>query len=140
QGKSPFRHLVYPLPEPGLAGLGVHATLDLAGQLRFGPDVEYLDPQAASSPERYHVSEHLRRPFAAAIRRYWPALDENQLQAAYAGIRPKLSAPGNTAADFVFQRSGPATSPAWHLLGIESPGLTSALAIAEHVEQLLETR
>ncbi len=137
QGKSPFRHLVYPLPEPGLAGLGIHATLDLAGQLRFGPDVEYLDQHTAFGPSRYAVSADLRDQFAGAIRRYWPGLDETNLHTAYAGIRPKLSAPGCPAVDFMITRSAISTPPLWHLLGIESPGLTSALAIAELIEKKL---
>ncbi|UYP30814.1 NAD(P)/FAD-dependent oxidoreductase [Pseudomonas sp. Z8(2022)] len=127
-GTSPFAHLIYPMPEANTAGLGVHATLDLGGQLRFGPDVEYVETID------YDVDECLRAPFAAAIARYFPALDAMRLQPAYCGVRPKLTGPGEPAADFVIQ------TPAEHgldglvnLFGIESPGLTASLAIAERV-------
>lgn len=132
RGRSPFRHLVYPLPEANTAGLGVHATLDLAGQLRFGPDVHYLDHLD------YRVDEQLREPFATAVRRYFPSLDPSRLQPGYSGVRPKLSGPGEPPADFVIQ------TPAGHglpglvnLFGIESPGLTASLAIAEKVAAAL---
>lgn len=127
-GRSPFSHLIYPMPEANTAGLGVHATLDLGGQLRFGPDVRYLDAID------YQVDEHLRAPFAQAIRRYFPGLDAERLQAGYAGIRPKLSAAGEPAADFVIQTATDhGQSGLINLFGIESPGLTASLAIAERV-------
>ena len=125
-GAKPFRHLVYPMPNE--AGLGIHATLDLDGATRFGPNVEWvrdLDYQV----DARHVTE-----FYDSIRSYWPDLRDGALQPAYAGIRPKLVGPGSKAADFIVE------GPAQHgceglvnLLGIESPGLTSCLAIAEHV-------
>lgn len=124
---APFRHLVYPVPEPG--GLGIHLTLDLAGQARFGPDVEWVDHiDYAVDPER-------GRRFYAAIRRYWPDLPDGALVPAYSGIRPKTAAAGQC--DFVIQ--GPEDTG--HrgyiaLYGIESPGLTASLAIAERVTRL----
>jgi L-2-hydroxyglutarate oxidase LhgO len=130
QGRSPFRHLVYPVPSAG--GLGIHVTLDLAGQARFGPDVEWVDEID------YTVDDARRAAFAEAIRRYYPALDERRLQPGYAGIRPKLGGPGQPAADFGIQ--GRATH-GWeglvNLFGIESPGLTASLAIADEVATLL---
>lgn len=129
-GRTPFRHLVYPLPEPG--GLGVHLTLDLAGQARFGPDVQWLeDLDYCIEPERANG-------FYAAIRRYWPGLPDDSLQPAYTGIRPKISGPAEAAADFCID--GPAQhgiAGLVNLFGIESPGLTACLAIAEHVCGLL---
>lgn len=122
---APFRHLVYPLPEAG--GLGIHATVDLAGRVRFGPDVEWVDG------EDYTPSADVDR-FEAAVRRYWPDLPDGCLSPAYAGIRPKLVGPGEPAADF--RILGPAehgTPGLTALLGIESPGLTAALALAELV-------
>ncbi|MDE2261704.1 MAG: FAD-dependent oxidoreductase, partial [Gammaproteobacteria bacterium] len=126
QGRAPFRHLVYPVPEPG--GLGVHLTLDLAGQARFGPDVEWTEKLD------YTVDPARAERFYDVIRRYWPALPDGSLHPGYAGIRPKLSGQGETAADFLIQ--GPETHGVHGLInlyGIESPGLTAALAIAEQV-------
>lgn len=132
-GRSPFSHLVYPMPEANAAGLGVHATLDLGGLLRFGPDVRYLDTLD------YQVDEALRERFAAAIARYWPEVDAARLQPAYAGVRPKLSGPGEPARDFVIQDQSEHGVPGLiALLGIESPGLTSSLALAELVAQRLD--
>ncbi len=128
-GRSPFAHLVYPVPEPG--GLGVHVTLDLAGRARFGPDVQWIDAvDYAVDPAR---AEH----FYPAIRRYWPALPDGALQPAYAGIRPKLSGPGVPPADFRIEGPAAHGKPIVNLFGIESPGLTASLAIAEHVAQLV---
>lgn len=133
-GKSPFSHLIYPLPEENLAGLGVHATLDLGGQVRFGPDTQYLP---AGSEEDYRVDAQLAARFATAIRPYFPGLEEKRLQPAYAGIRPKLHLAHETTTDFVI-RSCPVSQRAVHLFGIESPGLTASLAIAEYVTELLQ--
>ena len=133
-GRSPFSRLVYPAPEA--AGLGVHLTLDLGGQARFGPDVEWLDD--IGGPDDYRVDPARGDSFYAAIRRYWPALPDGALQPAYAGIRPKIQAPDEAARDFMI--SGPADHGApglVNLFGIESPGLTSSLAIAEHVAALI---
>lgn len=138
-GRSPFRHLVYPLPEPQLAGLGVHATLDMGGQVRFGPDVQYLeglgdDPEwTPSGADLYQVDPQRARAFANAIQRWYPQLKAEQLQPAYAGIRPKLAGPGHDVADFCLQAGHPCRPPALHLFGIESPGLTASLAIADEV-------
>ena len=125
-GRAPFRRLVYPMPE--LAGIGIHVTLDMGGQVRFGPDVEWIEAID------YDVDPKRAEPFYAAIRRYWPGLADGALIPAYAGIRPKLQAPGGPAADFMIQ--GPAAHgiPGLvNLYGIESPGLTSSLAIADEV-------
>lgn len=127
-GRSPFKHLIYPMPEANSAGLGIHATLDLGGQLRFGPDTRYLDALD------YHVDEDLRQTFAHAIQRYFPTLQPSRLQPAYSGVRPKLSGAGEPAADFVIQTQREHGLPGLiNLFGIESPGLTASLAIAERV-------
>jgi L-2-hydroxyglutarate oxidase LhgO len=125
-GPSPFRHLVYPLAGGG--GLGVHVTMDLAGRARFGPDIAWIE-QLDDSFDDFREAD-----FYAAIRRYWPALPDGALSSGYTGIRPKLSPAGAPARDFVIQ--GPETHgvPALvNLYGIESPGLTSCLAIADEV-------
>ena len=130
-GKAPFGRLIYPVPEPG--GLGVHLTLDLGGQARFGPDVEWLD-DAETEPD-YAVDPQRAERFYAEIRHYWPQLPDGALQPAYSGVRPKISGPGTAAADFLFERHGSARYLG--LYGIESPGLTACLAIAGHVAGLL---
>lgn len=131
-GRSPFRHLVYPMPEARTAGLGIHATLDLGGQLRFGPDVNYVDNLD------YRVDESLRPAFAQAISRYFPGIDPRRLAAGYAGIRPKLGGPGEPAADFIIQTPAEHGLPGLvNLFGIESPGLTASLALAERVARAL---
>ena len=120
------------MPEANTAGLGIHATLDLGGQLRFGPDVRYLDDID------YQVDPALADDFAGAIRRYFPALDATRLSAGYSGIRPKLSGPGEPAADFLIQTAALHGLPGLvNLFGIESPGLTASLAIAERVAAAL---
>jgi L-2-hydroxyglutarate oxidase LhgO len=122
-GKSPFSRLVYPVPEPG--GLGVHVTLDLAGQARFGPDVEWVEGID------YAVDPKRAERFYAAIRRYWPGLPDGALAPGYAGIRPKTAGPGAPAPDFALQGPRAHGVPGLvHLFGIESPGLTSSLALA----------
>ncbi len=128
-GRAPFSHLIYPVPEA--AGLGVHLTLDLAGQARFGPDVEWIEPASADAID-YRVDTQRIAGFEAAIRRYWPGLPEDALQPAYSGVRPKLDRPGE--ADFVLH--GPAEHGVRglvNLYGIESPGLTASLALADEV-------
>ncbi|KHK89118.1 NAD(P)/FAD-dependent oxidoreductase [Novosphingobium malaysiense] len=125
-GKVPFSRLIYPVPEAG--GLGTHLTLDLAGQARFGPDVEWIDTVD------YTVDPGRHAKFAVAAKRIWPQLDPDRLQPGYAGVRPKVSGPGEPAADFII--SGPADHGCEglvNLFGIESPGLTASLAIAERV-------
>jgi len=129
-GRPPFSRLVYPVPEPG--GLGVHVTLDLAGQARFGPDVQWVDRVD------YEVDPGRAGRFYAAIRRYWPSLPDGALAPGYAGIRPKISGPGDPAADFAIQ--GPAehgVAGLVNLFGIESPGLTASLALADDVGAIL---
>jgi len=129
-GKSPFSRLVYPVPEPG--GLGVHVTLDLAGQARFGPDVEWVD--RIGLKEDYAVDPRRAERFYAAIRRYWPGLRDGALAPGYAGIRPKTAGRGEPAPDFEVQGpAGHGVPGLVHLFGIESPGLTSSLALAERV-------
>ena len=133
QGRAPFRRLVYPVPEPG--GLGVHLTLDLGGQARFGPDVEWV------TAEDYDVDPRRADGFYAAIRRYWPGLPDGALTAGYAGIRPKITGPGEPAADF--RIDGPASHGRGglvQLFGIESPGLTASLAIGDYVGGLVNGR
>jgi L-2-hydroxyglutarate oxidase LhgO len=131
-GKAPASRLIYPVPEPG--GLGTHLTLDLGGQARFGPDVEWIDAP------NYDVDPARSQKFYAAIRKYWPGLKDDALQPAYAGIRPKTVGPdGGGGGDFIIQ--GPEITG--HrgyvaLYGIESPGLTSSMAIAEEVWQLIQ--
>jgi len=130
-GRSPFRHLIYPVPEQG--GLGVHLTLDLAGQARFGPDVEWIAPSTPDAID-YRVDPARAAAFYAAIRRYWPALPDAALDAAYSGVRPKLQGPGRPASDFVLQGPAEHGVPGLvNLFGIESPGLTASLAIADDV-------
>jgi L-2-hydroxyglutarate oxidase LhgO len=115
----------------------VHVTLDLGGQMRFGPDVQWV-PQTALGDEDYAVDAERAAPFAAAIRRYWPDLPDGALQPAYAGIRPKIAGPGEPAADFMIQGPAEHGVPGLvNLLGIESPGLTACLAIGEQVAHLL---
>jgi L-2-hydroxyglutarate oxidase LhgO len=129
-GVRPFSRLVYPMPNE--AGLGTHATLDLDGTTRFGPDVEWVE-----QPE-YGVSAARAPSFYAAIREYWPSIPAGCLQPAYAGVRPKLVGPGAPAADFEIEAMAAHGLPGLiNLLGIESPGLTSSLAIAEEVAALL---
>ena len=129
--KAPFTHLIYPLPEPG--GLGVHLTLDLAGQAKFGPDVQWV-----SDASDYQVDPARGPAFEAQVRKFWPGLPPGALQPAYAGIRPKISGPGQDAVDFCVQ--GPqvhGVAGLVNLFGIESPGLTSALALGEAVLEAL---
>ncbi len=130
-GRSPFARLIYPVPEA--AGLGVHITVDLAGQARLGPDTEWIDGID------YDVEPSRADVFYAAVRNYWPGLPDGALQPGYAGIRPKLGPAGTPAADFVVQ--GPAShgvAGLVNLFGIESPGLTSSLALADEVVAALD--
>jgi L-2-hydroxyglutarate oxidase LhgO len=126
-GRPVFSRLIYPAPRID-GGLGIHVTLDLAGRMRFGPDVEWIDT------EDYDVNASRAASFYGAIRRYWPAVRDGALQPDYAGIRPKLTGPGEPAADFMIE--GPAQhglAGLTHLFGIESPGLTASLSLAEAV-------
>jgi L-2-hydroxyglutarate oxidase LhgO len=130
QGRCPFSQLIYPLPEAG--GLGTHLTLDLGGQARFGPDVEWIDGVD------YTVDAGRAERFYRSIRRWWPALADGALAPTYSGVRPKIVPPGTPDGDFIVQ------GPAQHgvpglvnLYGIESPGLTASLALADQVAALL---
>ena len=128
-GRSPFSRLIYPVPVPG--GLGTHLTLDLAGQARFGPDVEWIETID------YRVDPRRGDSFYAAIRRYWPALPDDALQPAYSGVRPKIVPPGAPGQDFWIEGPRDHGVPGLvNLFGIESPGLTASLAIADHVKEL----
>ena len=124
--RAPFQRLIYPLPEAD--GLGIHLSLDLAGRARFGPDVQWIEGC------EYAVDAARAAAFYAAIRRYWPELGDGALQPAYAGVRPKISGPGEPAADFRIDDARLHGVPAViNLFGIESPGLTASLAIASEV-------
>jgi len=140
--KTPFSHLVYPIPEPG--GLGIHLTLDMSGAAKFGPDVEWLEEsvsdKSASCVEAfdYAVDPEKSADFVRAISEYWPNIDETKLAAAYAGVRPKISMQHEPAGDFIIQNSNAhGVTGLVNLFGIESPGLTASLAIAEQVTGLL---
>ncbi|MCR9278255.1 MAG: NAD(P)/FAD-dependent oxidoreductase [Pseudomonadaceae bacterium] len=129
-GRARFNHLIYPTPVPG--GLGIHATLDMGGQVRFGPDVRWLE-----SPN-YDFDDSRRVEFAEAIERYYPGLDRSRLAPAYTGVRPKISGPGEPSADFrVLSASEHGLAGFVSLHGIESPGLTSSLALAERIVSLV---
>ena len=131
-GKPPFSRLIYPIAGEG--GLGVHVTLDLAGRVRFGPDVSWLDTVD------YSFDESRVTAFYSAIRRYYPDLPDGALRPGYTGIRPKLTGQGAPAADFAIQGPRQLGAPGLvNLYGIESPGLTASLAIAEYVHNLLKT-
>ena len=135
-GKSPFSHLIYPIPEPG--GLGVHLTLDMGGQAKFGPDVEWLEIEEEGQIN-YTVDAKRGEGFYAAVRQYWPGLKDGSLQADYSGVRAKIVAPNALAGDFYFD--GPQQHQLhglFNLYGFESPGLTSCLAIAQYLEGLVK--
>lgn len=130
-GRSPFSRLIYPVPEA--AGLGVHLTLDLGGQAKFGPDVEWVD-----GPDQLVVDPRRGDAFYAAVRSYWPALPDGALAPGYAGMRPKINAPDAPAADFLLQGPQEHGVPGLvNLFGIESPGLTSCLALGEAVTAIV---
>ncbi|WP_353646358.1 NAD(P)/FAD-dependent oxidoreductase [Mesorhizobium sp. WSM2239] len=131
-GRCPFSRLVYPVPVAG--GLGIHLTIDLGGQARFGPDVEWINSID------YYLDETRLPRFAEAVRRYWPGLEEARLLPGYTGIRPKIVPPGAPGQDFAVEDSEVhGIAGLINLFGIESPGLTASLALADHVRQLVET-
>ena len=130
QGKSPFNHLVYPLPSDD--GLGIHATNDLSGAVRFGPDVTWVDSID------YDFDESRKSEFVEAIKSYFPGLDENRLAPAYTGIRPKLAGRGAQFTDFNIQFAADhGVRGLVNLFGMESPGLTACLAVGEYVKEIL---
>jgi L-2-hydroxyglutarate oxidase LhgO len=136
RGPAPFKHLIYPIPEMG--GLGVHLTIDLGGQAKFGPDVQWLDGVTDPAQIDYSVDPRRADAFYMQVRKYWPGLKDGQLSPSYSGVRPKISAPHEAPADFSIQ--GPqqhGVAGLVNLFGIESPGLTSCMAIGEKVVQLL---
>jgi L-2-hydroxyglutarate oxidase LhgO len=131
-GRSPFSRLIYPVPEPG--GLGVHLTLDMGGQARFGPDVEWIDDfgtRPGGEPD-YRVNPERARPFYAAIRTYWPGLPDAALRPDYSGVRVKLD--GEPSPDFRIERI--AGGAVINLFGFESPGLTASLAVGDRIAEL----
>lgn len=133
--RAPFSHLVYPMPQDG--GLGVHLTLDLGGQAKFGPDVQWLSSQKLEDID-YRVDERRKQLFEVEIRRYWPGLPLSALQPAYSGVRPKLSSSGSRPVDY--RIDGPrqhGVRGVVQLFGIESPGLTACMAVAEYVKELV---
>ena len=135
-GKSPFKHLIYPIPEPG--GLGVHLTLDMGGQAKFGPDVEWLEIDEESQID-YTVNPKRGEGFYEAVRLYWPGLKDNALQPDYSGVRAKIVPPNASAGDFCFNTpKDHGLEGLFNLYGFESPGLTSSLAIAKHLEGLIK--
>ncbi len=132
-GRSPFSRLIYPVPQA--AGLGVHLTLDMGGQAKFGPDVQWVD-----SADDLTVDASRGDAFYAEVRKYWPGLKDGALIPGYCGIRPKINAPNEAASDFMIQGPADHGVPGLvNLFGIESPGLTSALAIGELVEKMLKS-
>jgi L-2-hydroxyglutarate oxidase LhgO len=133
-GRPVFSRLVYPVPIHG--GLGVHVVLDMAGRMRFGPDVEWIEQE---NQENYDVDASRSAPFYASIRKYWPGLPDNSLVPDYAGIRPKLTGQGEAAVDFMIDAPPQHGVPRLvQLFGIESPGLTSALSLGEEVAGYLD--
>lgn len=131
--RAPFKHLIYPAPQA--AGLGVHLTLGLSGQAKFGPDVQWVE-----SPDDLMVDPARGAAFYDEVRKYWPGLPDGALLPGYAGIRPKISGPGEPARDFMIQGPRDHGVPGLvNLFGVESPGLTSCLAIGDLVARQLET-
>jgi len=136
-GKSPFTHLIYPIPEPG--GLGVHLTLDMGGQAKFGPDVEWLDIQNEEQID-YTVDPKRGESFYEAVRGYWPELKDNSLQPDYSGVRAKIVPPNSPAGDFCFNApQDHGLQGLYNLYGFESPGLTSSIAIARYLEGIIKS-
>lgn len=138
-GVNPFTKLVYPAPEQNSAGLGIHATIDMAGQLRFGPDAHYLSPHDLFKSQDYSIPLSLKESFITAIRRYYPCIDAAKLHPGCAGIRPKLQGPNDSFKDFHIQGAGEHHIDGLiNLFGIESPGLTASLALAEYVANMVK--
>ena len=138
-GVNLFTKLVYPAPEPNSAGLGIHATIDMAGQLRFGPDAHYLSSQDLLNSQDYSIPISLKESFITAIRRYYPNIDPGKLHPGCAGIRPKLQGPNDSFKDFQIQGEGEHHIDGLiNLFGIESPGLTASLALGEYVANMVK--
>lgn len=137
QGRSPFKHLIYPLPDENLAGLGIHATLDLAGQARFGPDAQYV---GAHSPKEldYQFGDELKNKFFSSIKEYFPSIEAKRLASDYCGVRPKLSSQNQEPQDFCVQIYKTHTAKLVELFGIESPGLTACMALADYVDERID--
>ncbi|MBL4796399.1 MAG: NAD(P)/FAD-dependent oxidoreductase [Oleispira sp.] len=132
QSRAPFSHLIYPVPSKNTVGLGIHATLDMSGQVRFGPDAQYID--SIDYDFNDHNQAARKEQFIAAIKQYYPDLESHKLQPSYSGIRPKLSAAGEAAKDFMIQTDNDHNIAGLiNLFGIESPGLTASLSIADYV-------
>jgi L-2-hydroxyglutarate oxidase LhgO len=132
QGKAPFSHLIYPTPNKNTSGLGIHATLDLSGQVRFGPDTQFIDTID------YVWDEAIKSDFLQAIQQYYPTVNPDKLVPSYSGIRPKLTGPDEVAADFIIQSHQQHKIPGLiNLFGIESPGLTASLAIADYIAEII---
>ena len=131
--RNPFSHLIYPMPEANTTGLGIHATMDMSSQLKFGPDTEYIEKVD------FRIDGNKAKAFAENISSYFPGIDAGDLKPAYSGIRPKLSGPGEAAADFEIQEeSVHGLSCLIQLFGMESPGLTASLAIARHISNRVD--
>jgi L-2-hydroxyglutarate oxidase LhgO len=135
-GKAPFKRLIYPVPEAG--GLGVHLTIDLGGQAKFGPDVQWLDDVTDPDQIDYSVDPRRSDAFYAEVRKYWPLLQDGQLMPSYSGVRPKIVGADQNAADFLIQgQEIHGIQGLINLFGVESPGLTSSMAIGEHIASML---
>jgi L-2-hydroxyglutarate oxidase LhgO len=135
-GKAPFKRLIYPVPEAG--GLGVHLTIDLGGQAKFGPDVQWLEGITDPAQIDYSVDPSRADAFYAEVRKYWPLLQDGQLSPSYSGVRPKIVGADQAAADFMIQGEVVhGIAGLVNLFGIESPGLTSSMAIGEYVKEML---
>lgn len=133
RGRNPFSHLIYPMPEANTTGLGIHATMDLSSQLKFGPDTEYVEKID------FEIDGSKARSFGESIASYFPSIQTSDLKPAYAGIRPKLSGQGEAAADFDIQEERVhGVSGLIQLFGMESPGLTASLAIAQYIADRVE--
>lgn len=133
RGNNPFSHLIYPMPEANTAGLGIHATMDMSSQLKFGPDTEYVDKIG------FEIDGSKVKVFAKNISSYFPAIKPSDLKPAYSGVRPKLSGPGEAASDFEIQgQSVHGVTGLIQLFGMESPGLTASLAVGQYVAERVE--
>jgi L-2-hydroxyglutarate oxidase LhgO len=133
RGRNPFSHLIYPMPEANTTGLGIHATMDMSSQLKFGPDAEYIEHID------FEIDGNKAEAFARSISSYFPKIKASDLKPAYSGVRPKLSKLGAAAADFEIQGQSAHGIPGLiQLFGMESPGLTASLAIASHVAKRIE--